>query len=222
MLDKVLSIIAPHYCCGCGMIGGLLCANCKKDITSEQNMVCIVCHRPTSTMWLCIDCRAPYERAWLVGNRDGKLQRLIGDYKFQRTRSGYKDLGDLLLAVLPELPPEVVIIPIPTVPSHIRERGYDHMWLIAKYIARARDLKLERLLYRQTNTKQRQATAKQRVIQAKQAFIVRGNIDPEIPYLLLDDVITTGATIKYASKALRDAGAKHIWVAVIARQVLGK
>lgn len=222
MLDKVLSIIAPHYCCGCGEIGSLLCSNCKKDITSEQNMVCIVCHRPTNAMWLCRDCHTPYERVWMVGNRDGILQRLIGDYKFQRARSGYKDLGDLLLTVLSELPPEVVIVPIPTVSSHIRERGYDHMWLIAKYIARARDLKLERLLYRQTNTKQRQATAKQRLAQAKQAFMVRGNIDPEIPYLLLDDVITTGATIKYASKALRDAGAKHIWVAVIARQVLEK
>ena len=36
----------------------------------------------------------------------------------------------------------------------------------------------------------------------------------------IDDILTTGATIKYASLALRDAGAKHIWVAVVARQIL--
>jgi len=35
-------------------------------------------------------------------------------------------------------------------------------------------------------------------------------------------VITTGATVRYASQALRDAGAKHVWLAVVARQVLGK
>lgn len=220
MLDKVLSIIAPHYCCGCGKIGSLLCTNCKKYITEEQNMVCVVCRRPTGSMWLCKSCRTPYERAWLVGNRGGVLQRLIGDYKFQRAKSGYKDLGDLLLAVLPELPAETVIVPVPTVSSHIRERGYDHIMLIAKYISRSRGLKIQKLLYRRTDTKQRQATAGQRIAQAKEAFEVKGNINPKIPYLLLDDVVTTGATIKYASEGLRAAGAKHIWVAAIARQTL--
>jgi ComF family protein len=183
-------------------------------------MVCIACRHPTSDMWLCKSCNLPYERAWVVGERDGVLQRLIGLYKFQHAREAHKILGDLLLGVLPDLPPETIIIPMPTVSGHIRERGYDHMLLIARYMARRRGLKLERLLYRATDTKQRQASAKQRTVQAMQAFAVRGDIAPDIPYLLVDDVITTGATIKYATKALRDAGAKHVWVAVIARQSL--
>lgn len=171
-------------------------------------------------MWLCKGCRVPYERAWAVGNREGVLQRLIGLYKFERARSGYKALGELLLNSLPELPPETIIVPVPTVSGHIRERGYDHMLLIAKYVAKKRGLKLQRLLERKTSTKQRQAGASQREVQAKRAFEVRGVISKDVPYLLLDDVITTGATLKYASKALVDAGAKHVWVAVVARQTL--
>lgn len=220
MIDNMLSFIAPHHCCGCDKIGTLLCGNCKNNIITESNMVCIVCQKPTSGAWLCSICKAPFERAWVVGPRTGVLQRLVGLYKFERAKSAYKLLGDLLLDVLPELPANTIIVPVPTVPGHIRERGYDHMLLIAKYIAKIRGLECKPLLYRKTNTKQRQTTARQRVAQAKQAFEVKGQLNAETPYLLLDDVLTTGATIKYASKTLRDAGAKHVWVGIIARQTL--
>jgi len=183
-------------------------------------MVCVVCKRPTNSSWLCSSCRVPYERIWVVGERKGVLQRLIGLYKFERARSAYRMLGDLLLKVLPELPSNTVIVPVPTVSSHIRERGYDHMLLIAKYVAKKRGLDCKQLLLRKTNTKQRQTSAKTRLEQARQAFIAKMNIDQEVPYLLIDDVITTGATIKYASQTLLDSGAKLVWVAAIARQPL--
>ena len=183
-------------------------------------MVCVACNRPTGLNWLCNTCRMPYERVWAVGERDGILQRLVGLYKFERAKSAYKILGDLLLEILPELPANTIIVPVPTTPGRIRERGYDHMLLVAKYVAKGRGLKCEQLVHRQTNTKQRQATAKTRIAQAKLAFIVHDKIKADTSYLLIDDVVTTGATIKYTSKALRDAGAKNGWVAVIARQTL--
>ncbi|MEI7539756.1 MAG: phosphoribosyltransferase family protein [Candidatus Saccharibacteria bacterium] len=220
MLDTILSFIAPHHCSGCGKIGGLLCDNCKINIINESRMVCVVCHRPTGRNWLCNTCKVPYERVWVVGERTGILQRLIGLYKFERVRSAHKTLGDLLLEVLPELPNNVVIVPIPTTSGRIRERGYDHMLLIADYIAKARGLKCSQLLARATNTKQRQANMKQRLVQAKSAFRVNSDIDEDSICLLVDDVITTGATIKYAARALHDAGARHVWVALIARQTL--
>jgi ComF family protein len=220
MLDNIMSLMAPHYCCGCDKIGSLLCANCKNNITDEPKLFCVSCMKPTGSEYLCHSCRVPYERAWLVGERCGVLQRLIGAYKFERAKSAHLLLGDLLLSVLPNLPSNTIIVPIPTVPSHVRERGYDHVLLIARYVAKSRGLRVERLLFRQTSTKQRQAGAKQRDDQAKRAFGVIDNIAPETPYLLIDDVVTTGATIKHASLALAKAGAKHVWVAAIARQTL--
>jgi ComF family protein len=220
MIDDMLSIIAPHHCCGCDATGSLLCGNCKYNITCEQKMVCIACGRPTSDDWICKKCKLPYEKAWVVGERNGPLQRLVGLYKFERAMAAYKPLGDLLLDVLPELPAKTVIVPVPTTPGRIRERGYDHMFLIGRYVAKARGLKCRRLVKRQNNTKQRHASAVKRDLQAKNAFFAQGRIDADTPYLIIDDVITTGATIKYMSLALRDAGAKHVWVAIIARQVL--
>jgi competence protein ComFC len=76
------------------------------------------------------------------------------------------------------------------------------------------------LLYRVSNTKQRDATRKKRMAQAKVAFAFKGVINEDTNYLLVDDVVTTGATIYYAAETLRMAGARHIWVAAIARQTL--
>jgi ComF family protein len=155
-----------------------------------------------------------------VGERDGVLQRLIGLYKFERAKEAYKQLGDLLHAALPDLPADTVIVPVPTTFSRIRERGYDHMLLIAQYAAKKRRLTCDQLLIRKNDTKQRHATAKVRNEQAANAFSVMKPINADVPYLILDDVMTTGATLKYAAKTLKDAGAKHVWVGVIARQAL--
>jgi len=67
---------------------------------------------------------------------------------------------------------------------------------------------------------QRHASAVERDRQAKAAFAVKGAITKHVPYVLVDDVVTTGATIKYAAQALLDAGASQVWVAVVARQTL--
>jgi len=162
----------------------------------------------------------PYEKAWYVGRREDVLQQLIDVYKFKQARSAYRDLAELLSQTLPDLPKDTVIVPIPTISSHIRARGYDHMLLIAKHLARKRGLRCQSALYRKTNTKQRQASASQRIAQAEKTFGVRSVVKPDVPYLVLDDVYTTGATVKYASKVLLEAGAKCVWVAVIARQIL--
>lgn len=216
-----MSVIAPHHCCGCDKIGFLICHNCKNDIVNEAQIICLNCRRPTVNIWLCSDCKVPYDKAWAVGEREGVLQRLIGDYKFQRARSAYKDLADLLIKTLPDLPASTVIVPVPTTSNHIRERGYDHMLLIAKRVAKAKGVNCQTLLHRATKTKQRQSNALQRNLQASQAFFAGKIVERERPYLLLDDVTTTGATIKYASKELVKAGAKNVWVAVIAYQKLG-
>jgi ComF family protein len=220
MIDTLLSYIAPHYCCGCGTIGSLLCDNCKYDITSEDFSTCIVCGDLANRFGICNSCSVPYTRAWCIGERSGVLQRLIGTYKFQNAQSGYKILGDLLLDRLEVLPEETIVVPIPTVASHIRQRGYDHTLLIAKYFARKRGYKMEKTLERLTSTKQRQATKAQRVMQAKAAFGLSRGIIPDVPYLLIDDVVTTGATLQYAAKILKDHGAREVWVAAIARQPL--
>lgn len=221
MLDRILSFLAPHICSGCQISGTLLCDNCKYDIVSEPFAGCVACGKAVAKAdGICRACKVPYQRAWCVADRRDHLQRLIGNYKFTNARAAYIPLADLLDARLPVLPENTLIVPVPTVSSHVRQRGYDHMLLIAQRLAKRRGLECLTDLQRVTNTKQRSATAKQRILQAKSAFKVHKRLDEDSVYLLIDDVVTTGATIKYASQALVDAGASTVWVASISHQTL--
>lgn len=221
MLDALLSLTAPHHCSGCGQIGTLLCHNCKYDIISEPFSACVACGRGISGRnGLCASCHLPYERGWCVAPRRDQLQRLINSFKFTNAQAAYRPLADLLHEHLPELPSTVRIVPVPTVNAHIRQRGYDHMLLIARRLGRQRRLRVDTSLQRATNTMQRGTGKRQRTQQAKVAFTCPQLLDPDAIYLLIDDVITTGATVKYAAQTLRDAGASTIWVASISRQPL--
>ncbi len=221
MLDSLISTIAPHYCSGCDERGTLLCDNCKYDIVSEPYDICVNCQkRLAGASGICADCKVPYARAWCVADRRDQLQRLIGNYKFTNAGAAYKPLAGLLNDRLPELPANTIIVPIPTVSSHIRQRGYDHMLLIARHLAKQRGLKLSTVLKRTTSTKQRDASRSARIVQAKAAFVCPVPLLPDSTYLLIDDVVTTGATMRYAAQTLLDAGASAVWIATISRQPL--
>ena len=219
MVDELLNLIAPHYCCSCGEIGAILCESCKYDIISEPLSGCLLCYK-SLLVDRCTHCRSDIDRMWCGGERLGALEHLIDLYKFEYAQAAYKPLGDILLATLPQLPPETIIIPIPTIRSHIRQRGYDHALLLAQHVARSRQLTCKQLVQRKTASVQRDATRKQRIEQAKQAFSVKDQLQPDTPYLLIDDVATTGSTLKYAAKTLKDAGATIVWAAAVARQPL--
>jgi len=158
--------------------------------------------------------------AWCVSARQDHLQRLIGNFKFTNAKSAYIPLAALLNDFLPDLPSNTVIVPVPTANSHIRQRGYDHMLLIAHRLGKIRGLPVSTSLRRVTDTQQRSASARQRVENAKSAFSCKDKLPPGANYLLVDDVMTTGATVKYAAIALQNAGAETVWVASISHQPL--
>ena len=220
MIDTLLSYIAPHHCCGCGKIGSLLCDNCKYNISDDRFDSCILCGGSATPLGLCGRCKPPFERGWCVGERTEELKLIIDGYKFERKRAASQVLGRLLSDRIGMLPQSTVIVPVPTIAAHIRVRGYDHTLLLARVVAVHQSLSVSNVLERKTTTKQRGASRHERFLQAKVAYGVKHPLDPELPYLLIDDVVTTGATIHYAAQALRDAGARHVWVGVIARQPL--
>lgn len=219
MIDELLKYIAPHLCCGCDKVGTVLCSNCKNNIESEYYDGCLRCGRPTDSYGRCFVCRTPYDRVWCIGKREDTLQRIIGCYKFNNMYAAGRTLADLLVDRIGVLPTDTYIVPVPTAMSHIRERGYDHMACIAREISRKTGCPYAPLLRRISDTKQRGQNKNERLQQAKHAFTATSDCKNK-HVLLIDDVVTTGATIEYAAMTLRQAGAASVWVGVIARQPL--
>jgi len=145
------------------------------------------------------------------------VARLIDDYKFHRVRAVSGVLARLLDELLPEYDASTVVVPVPTAPTNIRKRGYDHMLLVARQFARRRGLRVERPLVRQTNVTQHYARSAAERRKQAQWFFRASDVRADTPYLILDDIFTTGSTIKAAAQTLRAAGALDIRVGIIAR-----
>lgn len=220
MLDTLISLVAPHLCSSCGAVGGNLCDYCKYDIENEYFAGCISCGKPANKTGICANCQLPYSHAWCVGERSGVLSELIDSFKFHNNYAAHKDLAGLLSDCIGVLPPGAVIVPIPTLASHRRARGYDHTLLLARELARRQKIPVSRLLRRAGTTTQRGCDKTTRRAQAAQAFELKGRVDTAKVYIVIDDVTTTGATLYYATRLLRDAGANMVWAAAIARQPL--
>ena len=219
MINEVLNLFAPHLCSGCGFIGPLLCDCCKYDILYDSFNRCILCGE-ASRYGVCEIHIMPFKQAWCVGERRTSLEHLINQFKFERVRSAANALAYLLNETIPVLPPETVVIPLPTAQHHIRERGYDHSLLIARAFARLRKHSVQKVLGRHHAKSQRGATYGERLEQASSAFYTTIQLSPSISYLLIDDVVTTGATVQHAANTLKQNGAEIIYVGLLARQPL--
>lgn len=207
MIHKLLALIAPDYCYGCRVAGSVLCQGCKNNITSQA--VRIQPGRLPGVAGVKLD---------IAFERTGVVAQLIDDYKFQRAAANCRPIAQLCDARLPDFPANAVLVPIPTTPHNIRQRGYDHMRQIARQLAKLRGVPMRPLLQRRNNITQhltKEATARRR--QAKTFFALQGKVDSAATYIILDDIMTTGATVTEAAKLLRRAGAAHIRVMIVAR-----
>ncbi len=210
-----LDLIAPHSCRGCGRLGTIVCDCCKKYILKQDNSICPNC-KEVCKDHCCKKCHLP--PIYYVGRREGLLATLIHDYKYNSTRSIKNTLTEALDRVLPSIEGPVVIVPLPTISRHIRERGLDHTFLISKKLAHLRGYTAQKLLARSENTVQVGTNRKTRITQASQAYSINKKIkiDNSTTYILFDDVWTTGASIKAATKKLQQAGASKIIILILA------
>lgn len=221
MIDKVLSFIAPHRCYGCQENSGILCPSCYYDIVEQDFSACAWCLRPSQDSNQCGLCanRLSTSGTWIVGERSEVLKRLVGNHKYESVREASGVLAQLLDERVALLPPETVVCAVPTINAHIRQRGFDHAAEIARALARKRNLKYYPLLKRRHQRAQHDLNRAARRIAAEDAFIMRTSEMSE-NVLLIDDILTTGATLEACVRILREAGGKQIFVGVIARQPL--
>lgn len=221
LLDRILSVVAPHSCIVCGIEGKLLCGWCSPDALPPLPSRCYLCQRLTPDSATCHKCyksQVP-RHVWIATDYEDVAKTLIQGFKFDHQRAGAPIVGSAMASALPYLRPDSLIVPVPTASSHIRQRGYDHAELLARQIARRKHLQWSKAVSRLTQSRQVGASRQQRLTQLKDCFMVsKPGLIKNANVLLIDDVVTTGATLEAVTTALKQAGAKTVNAVVFAQK----
>jgi ComF family protein len=221
-LEIAISLLAPHRCINCRKAGPILCINCAELALIEPPSRCYRCHKATSQSRVCDAChkRSSLSHVWIASEYDEIAKKLIYKLKFERARAASEVVARSIDDYLPDLPKNMVISFVPTASSRVRQRGYDQAKLIAKELSKRRGWEFSELLLRRGSSRQVGSSREKRIKQLEKAFMAKNLVKIKGKHILLvDDVVTTGATLEAASKELKKAGARLIDAVVFAQPI---
>lgn len=220
IVERLISLLAPHQCMTCGDEGAVVCAWCLPDFAPPLPSRCYVCKSATPDSQVCKKCRrtSKLKHVWVRAEYEGQVKELVQGFKFERKQAAADPIVKLMVEALPFLPPHTVVTHVPTATSRVRRRGYDHAELLTRALAQQTGLQHETLLARVTQTRQVGAKRKERLLQMEHAFTSLRPCDSSVPVLLVDDLTTTGATLEAAAVVLRQAGTKTVDAVVFAQK----
>lgn len=221
---RLSALLFPPRCLVCGedgLPGRDLCLACSLGMPWQQ-AACRRCALPlpgADAEGLCGACqhaRSPLQAVRAAFTYNAPLDGLLLRFKFHHDLSAGRLLSALMVDVLGSAERPQAIVPVPLHLSRLRQRGYDQAWELARPLARALQLPLCRGLHRQRPTPpQSELDASERKRNLRGAFIAVGQ--PPAHVVLLDDVMTTGATLQAAALTLRRAGVQRVDAWVCAR-----
>lgn len=221
-LERIIKYIAPHLCIVCGYEGKIVCDACRLSVFLPLPSACFLCNKVTQSFAVCKNCskKTKLSYVWAFGLYGGVVKKIIHEFKFGEKRAIASVLAELQCENLPILRYDLVTF-VPTATSHIRSRGFDHAELLAQEVAKQLRLPCRRLLARTTQTRQVGATRRDRIKHMEGAFRLR--VHPTVlsgkRILIVDDVVSTGATLMAAGRLLKNSGAKTVGATVVARNV---
>ncbi len=207
--DSALRLLFPPRCVLCGREGDLVCESCRRSFPPRLDTDAIpklAGIRAARAVW-------PYE---------GNVREIVRHYKYNGLRSLAPVLAVEMGNVLHEWgPPIDLIVHVPIHPARLRERGFDQSDLLARDLSRMTESGAVSALVRlrETGVQARAMSASQRAENVRGVFhvpdtaqIQRANV------LLIDDVLTTGATLTEAARALRQGGARTVYALTLAHE----
>lgn len=227
-------LLYPRTCAGCDepVRDGdrYLCWECRSSLPVIAHPFCSICGNPLEgrvdhgyICFLCAGERPHFDRARCASRFHGVLPKLAHDFKYHQAVWLQEDLAEILEACWKtHFADEVVDVVAPVPLYHVRERtrGYNQAALLAAGLAKRLKVPYRGRLLRRTRDTETQThlTAPQRASNVQSAF--RTGLAATVKgrrVLLVDDVMTTGATVNECAKALKQAGAAGVLVLTLAR-----
>ena len=230
MKEKIISfikdIISPKKCYSCKVQWYFLCPKCLSKL-DKFKPICYICKKPSKNFEVHKNCKSGiyFDNLLILTKYNSKIiQKLIKNSKFYWKKDILEDfwlyLYDLFKRYF-ELRNDIIVSPAPMHFFRKLQRWYNHSEILSKIISKKLYLRLEnKLIKRVKNTKQQsRLKRKDRLSNLENAFkIVKNNIEKidKKEILLIDDVVSTWATLNQISSFLKKYGAKKVICLVIA------
>ena len=240
----ILDMVLPNRCVRCQREGGIFCDRCKKYISIinpgyvmedmygfEKLLVAGLKEGWFERMVRDFKYKGRRDYGEFLAEKLGEV--ILGEIKRMRFGDELSNKsGEVTCGVLRKVETEIkeirqiVLVPLPTIRKHIRERGFDHTlrlcFELENFLQKRLDdfgisVEYQDLLVRKNKTVQVGKEKKERVKQAEKAYgICEGvKLDMNTLYILVDDVTTTGASLAAAKKILQ---ADQVWAAVLMKE----
>jgi len=225
---KIVQSLLPQDCllCGAAAGAGKLCPACLTHLPYHPAPGCPACAIPTTNGEVCGHClkKPPaYDTTVAAFSYVFPLDALIQALKYGGNLAAVSVLAQPLLARVAAEPRPDLLIPMPLFPTRLRERGFNQSIELAKPLARALDIPLaadaaERI---RDTVPQASLPLKERRSNIKGAFGCNADLSGK-SVAIVDDVMTSGATLDELARTLRRRGAAHISAWVVARGLMQK
>jgi ComF family protein len=231
---SLLDILYPRTCAACGGPVGPdfhhVCWDCLSEVLYVRPPYCVLCGDPVEgrvdhafTCFNCSSANPHFDRARSAARYHGVLQELLREFKYRDALWLRRDLTQLLESCATahyDVGGDIDAVAfVPLYPARRRERGYNQAEVLAGALARRlRKPLLSHCLMRVRATRtQTNLTAWERATNVRGAFRARRRRLEGRGILLVDDVMTTGATVNECARALKESGAARVYVVTVAR-----
>ena len=222
-LWSTLDLLIPPTCGGCGGGGVSWCEACQEKVEIISPPICEMCGGNIQTQGLCFDCyQRPHTtkaiRSWAFFN--GPLRNAIHKLKYGRDISLGIVMARPIIDLFSTLSWEIDIIsPVPLGVARMNERGYNQSVLLARPLAMSTGIKFrpQALKRVRETTSQVGLAVKQRHENVHDAFRSSRREVEGKSVLVIDDVMTSGATLESCAAALFQSGVRSVYALTLAR-----
>lgn len=222
---KVLDVLFPPACAGCGKWGERYCGTCLEDSQLITGPICQICGDllPGSQSVICSRCQTQpvafsAVRSWALFQEP--LQSAIHKLKYRQDRGLGEILAQPMIGILDKYRwPLDLIVPVPLDSQRRKERGYNQAALLARPLSWSTGIRFSDSALTRTKLTRQQVGLNLAERQENMAGAFNADIS-EVKgkrVVVIDDVITTGATINACAFALLNAGAEQVFGLTLAR-----